>query len=95
MLDKVVTVKGSIVSAIENPMGVGGVYMTLGNDKGSVDVRIQPELWDSYDDSVKNKYREGRTVTVEGVLFQAGRELVVVHGSYSSSNTGVGSDSPD
>lgn len=86
MVDQVVKVKGKITFFTENPMGVGGAYMKLGNSKGEVDVRIQPEFWDNYQADEKAKYREGKTVTVEGVLSRAGIDLVVVHGKYSSAN---------
>ena len=88
MLDQVVKVKGKITYAVENPGGQGGMYMTMGNSKGEVDVRIQRDLWDSYDESEKAIYKEGRTVIVEGILFRAGAVLVVVHGKYeTTSNT--------
>ncbi len=82
MVDHIVKVKGKITYAVESPMGMGGMYMKIGNSKGEVDVRIQPELWDNYSDSEKSLYREGKTVIVEGVLFKAGLDLVVVHGKY-------------
>jgi hypothetical protein len=82
LLDTVVKVRGKITDAIENPMGQGGIYMTLDNGQGDVDVRIPPEKWDSYEEKTKRLYREGRTVTVEGILFRAGNNLVVVHGKY-------------
>ena len=93
MVDQIVTVKGKITFAVENPMGVGGMYMKLGNSKGEVDVRIQPELWDSYQADKKATYREGKTVTVEGILSKAGIKLVVVHGKYTSENVSVTSNS--
>ena len=93
MVDQVVTVKGKITYAVENPMGVGGMYMKLGNSKGEVDVRIQPELWNSYQADEKAIYRQGKTVTVEGILFKAGTDLAVVHGKYTSANTSVTSNS--
>jgi hypothetical protein len=93
MLGKVVKVKGKITFVVKNPMGVGGVYITLGNTEGEVDVRIQPELWDSYQTGEKNLYQEGKTVTVEGILSKAGENLVVVHGKYTSANTSVTSNS--
>lgn len=93
MVDQVVTVKGKITFAVENPMGVGGMYLKLGNSKGEVDVRIQPEIWDSYQADEKNLYKEGKTVTVEGILVKAGIELVVVHEKYTSGNVSVPSNS--
>lgn len=93
MVDQVIKVKGEITFVVENPMGVGGVYLKLGNSKGEVDVRIQPELWDSYQAYEKAVYEKGKTVTVEGILSRAGENLVVVHGKYDYSNTSVTSNS--
>ena len=93
MIDQIVKVKGKITYAVENPMGVGGMYLKLGNSKGEVDVRIQPELWDSYQAGEKAIYGEGKTVTVEGILFKVGTDLVVVHGKYNSANVSVTSNS--
>jgi len=88
ILKQVVRVKGKITMAIENPMGLGGMYMTLGDGEGEVDVRIQGDVWDALDKNEKARYREGKTVVVEGVLVRAGAVLVVVHGKYKlSSNT--------
>ncbi len=88
LLEQVVKVKGEITMAIENPMGQGGMYMTLGNSKGEVDVRIQRDFWDALEESEKAEYKKGNTVIVEGVLFRAGAVLVVIHGKYAlSSNT--------
>ncbi len=92
MIDQIVKVKGKITFAVENPMGVGGMYMKLGNDKGEVDVRIQPELWDRYQVDEKTRFKKGKTVTVEGILSKAGTELVVVHGKFTSANTTETSD---
>lgn len=93
MIDQVVKVKGKITFITENPMGVGGAYMKLGNSKGEVDVRIQPELWDSYQADEKDIYREGKTITVEGILVKAGIELAVIHGKYTSANVSSTSNS--
>jgi hypothetical protein len=82
LLEQVVKVRGKIDYAIENPMGLGGMYMKLKDAKGEVDVRIQPEIWDAYGENEKSLYRDGRTVTVEGILFRAGSVLVVVHEKY-------------
>lgn len=92
MLDTVVKVKGKITYAIENPMGQGGMYMTLGNSHGDVNIRISPELWDSYDEARKSQYREGKTIVAEGVLFMAGKDLVVVHGKYTLTSRSDTSD---
>lgn len=93
MVDQVVKVKGKITFIVENPMGVGGVYMKLGNSKGEVDARIQPELWDGYQADEKARYREGKMMTVEGLLSRIGVNLVVVHGKYDSANTSTTSNS--
>ena len=93
MVDQVIKVKGKITFFTENPMGVGGVYMKLGNSKGEVDVRIQPEFWDNYQADEKSLYKEGKTIIAEGILVKAGSELVVVHGKYDSSNTSITSNS--
>jgi hypothetical protein len=88
MLDTVVRVKGKITGVVTNPGGLGGIYMTLEDSAGSVDVRIQREIWDGYEEDEKAVYLEGRTVIVEGILARAGTELIVVHGKYpESANT--------
>ena len=93
MVDQVIKVKGKITFFTENPMGVGGAYMKLGNSKGEVDVRIQPDIWDNYQVDERKRYEEGKTVIVEGILVRAGIELAVVHGKYSSANVSVTSNS--
>jgi DNA/RNA endonuclease YhcR with UshA esterase domain len=93
MIDQVVKVKGKITFFVENPMGVGGVYMKLGNNKGEVDVRIQPETWENYKADEKDIYKEGKTITVEGILVKAGIELAVIHGKYTSANVSTTSNS--
>jgi hypothetical protein len=93
MVDQVIKVRGKITFFVENPLGVGGAYMTLGNSKGEVDVRIQPEIWDNYQADEKVVYKKGKTIIVEGILVNAGSELVVVQGKYTSSNVSVTSDS--
>jgi hypothetical protein len=92
MVDQVIKVKGKISFFVENPMGVGGAYMTIGNGNGEVDVRIQPEIWDNYQTEEKVAYKKGKTIVVEGVLVNAGSELVVVHGKYNSENVSVTSN---
>ena len=93
MVDQVIKVRGKITFFVENPLGVGGAYMTLGNSKGEVDVRIQPEIWDNYQADEKVVYKKGKTIIVEGILVSAGIELVVVQGKYTSSNVSVTSNS--
>ena len=86
MVDQVLKVKGKITLLVENPGGLGGLYLKLGDSRGEVSVRVQPHIWDSFDKDKKAEFKEGRTLTAEGMLFQAGNELVVVMGKYSSSN---------
>ena len=93
MVDQVIRVKGKITFFTENPMGVGGAYMTLGNSNGKVEVRVQPEIWDNYQADEKKLYKEGKTITVEGILVKAGNELAIVQGKYSSANVSVTSNS--
>ena len=88
MVDEVVEVKGKIILVVENPGGLGGLYLKLGDNEGEVDVRIQDHIWETFDENKKAEFKKGRTVTAEGVLFQAGDELVIILGKYSpSSNT--------
>lgn len=78
MVDQVVKVRGKVLSVVQNPGGLGGIYAELGDSSGKVGVRIKREIWDSLDDNVKAQFKEGKTTTVTGVLFQAGKQLVVV-----------------
>ena len=88
MVDQVVAVKGKITLAVENPGGLGGTYLKLGDSKGEVAVRIQDDIWQTFNDNKKAEFKKGRTVTAEGMLFQAGRQLVIIFGKYTtSSNT--------
>ena len=86
MLNQVIKVKGKILSIVENPGGLGGLYLKLGDNEGEVSVRIQEHIWETFDDNKKAEFKNGRTVTAEGVLFQAGRELVIIFGKYSLSS---------
>lgn len=88
MVDQVVTVKGKITLAVENPGGLGGMYLKLGDNEGEVDVRIQEDIWQTFNENKKAEFRKGRAITAEGVLFKAGSVLVIVFGKYTtSSNT--------
>ncbi len=82
MVDQTVKVRGKVVSVVPNPGGLGGIYATLGDDDGEVGVRIQREIWDSLGDNVKAQFKEGKTITVTGVLFQAGEYLVIVFNGF-------------
>ncbi len=81
MVDQVVKVKGRIALAVENPGGLGGTYLTLGDEE--IGVRIQEDIWSAMDEEEQAGFRKGKTVTVEGVLFLAGKQLVVIHGKTS------------
>lgn len=77
MVDQVVKVKGRITLAVENPGGLGGIYLTLGDEE--LGLRIQEDIWSAMDEDEQAGFRKGKTVTVEGVLFLAGRQLVVIY----------------
>ncbi len=83
LLDQVVKVRGETTLAVENPGGFGGMYLRLGDNTGEVVVRIQKDVWDGLNKNEKIQFKQGKTVTAEGVLFQAGRELVVIYGKFS------------
>ncbi len=81
MIDQAVKVKGRITLVVENPGGLGGIYLTLGDEE--LGVRIQEEVWSVMNEDERSDFKKGKTVTVEGVLFQAGKQMVVIHGKYS------------
>jgi hypothetical protein len=83
MVGQVIKVSGKVVSVVENPGGLGGVLVKLSDGKTEISVRIQNDIWKPMTTAVKEQFQKGRTVTVEGVLFQAGKELVVIHGQTS------------
>ncbi len=85
MVGQVIEVKGKVILVIENPGGLGGLYLKLGDDGGEVGVRIQEHIWKTFDENKKAEFKEGRIVTAEGVLFQAGTELVIILGKYTLS----------
>ena len=88
MVDQVVAVKGKITLAVENPGGLGGMYLKLGDNEGEVDVRIQEDIWQTFNENKKAEFKKGSTIIAEGVLFKAGSALVIVFGKYTtSSNT--------
>ena len=78
MVDQVVKVRGKVTLVVPNPGGLGGIYAKLGDRSGEVGVRIRSEIWDSLDSDTKALFKEGKTITVTGVLFQAGKALVIV-----------------
>jgi len=80
MLGQVIKVKGKIDTAVENPGGLGGMYLKLGDGQGGVGVRIQDDIWKTFGTEQKAQFQRGKTVTAEGVLFQAGKELVIIYG---------------
>ena len=82
MVGQVVKVQGKISLIVENPGGRGGLYLKLGDDT-NVSIRIQSNIWESFNESEKAQFKKGKIVTAEGILFQAGKELVVVFGKFS------------
>ncbi len=78
MVDQEVRVKGRITLAVENPGGLGGIYLTLGDEE--IGVRIQEDIWAGMNEEEQAGFMKGKTVTVEGVLFLAGKQLVVRYG---------------
>ena len=85
MVDQVITIKGKISTVTVNPGGLGGIYLLLDDGKSEVGVRIQEDIWQTFDEDKKAEFREGRTITAEGVLFQAGKTLVVIYGKDTAS----------
>lgn len=59
------------------------MYARLEGGGGMVGVRVQGDVWLSMSAAEKARFRKGKTMTAEGVLFQAGNELVVIHGRMS------------
>ncbi|MFC2003800.1 hypothetical protein ACFLV4_07690 [Chloroflexota bacterium] len=80
MVEQVVKVRGKILWVVENPGGAGGLYAQLGDDDVKVGVRIQSHIWETYSKREKARFREGNTITAEGVLVRAGGGLVVAVG---------------
>ena len=80
MVDQVIKVRGEVILAVENPMGQGGMYLTLANDNGEIGVRIQDDIWQTFSEKDKARFKEGKTITAEGRLFLAGKTLVVIWG---------------
>jgi len=80
MVDQAVKVRGKVLWVVENPGGLGGLYLQLGNGEGEVGLRIQDDIWKTLDDKEKTQFKEGKTITAEGTLFQAGSQLVVIFG---------------
>jgi len=80
MVDQIVKVRGKILWVVQDPGGYGGLYAKLGNGDGEVGVRIQPHIWGTFDKKEKAQFKEGNTITAEGVLVRAGGGLVVAVG---------------
>ena len=80
MVDQVVKVRGKVLWVTENPGGLGGLYLQLGSGEDELGVRIQDDIWKTLDDKEKTQFKEGKTVTAEGMLFQTGSQLVVIFG---------------
>jgi hypothetical protein len=83
MFGQVVKVRGKVSLAVENPWGQGGMYAKLEGGGGAVGVRVQDDVWLPMSAADKARFQKGRRLTAEGVLFQAGKELVVIHGRMS------------
>ena len=86
MVDTVVKVKGKITHTLENPAGLGGMFLILSDNDGDVDVRIQDDDWQSFDEDMKAKYTVGNIVVVEGVLFCTRDANVIIYGKDSVSS---------
>ena len=88
MVDAVIKVKGKITYTLENPAGMGGIFLTLSDNDGDVEVRIQDDVWQSFDEDMKDKYTMGNIVVVEGILFCTREANIIIYGKYHlSSNT--------
>lgn len=87
MVDQVVKVRGKVLWVVQNPGGLGGLYAKLGDGESEISVRIQGDVWETLDEKEKAQFGEGKTVTAEGILFQAGKELVVIFGKVSPPST--------
>ncbi len=86
MVGTVLKVKGKITYTLENPAGLGGIYLTLSDNDGDVDVRIQDEVWRSFDEDTKAKYSGGNIVVVKGVLFCTKEANIIIYGKNSLSS---------
>lgn len=78
MVGTFVRVEGAILWITDNPGGLGGAYVHLGDGQHEVGVRIKDPVWQELRKSVKNHWAEGSVIRVEGRLVQAGKYLVVV-----------------
>jgi hypothetical protein len=79
-VNQVVKVKGKVGWVTLNPAGLGGAYIEFGSTAAQLGVRIQEDEWQKLDGKQKAQFKEGKTITVEGVVFQAGRVLVIIYG---------------
>ncbi len=83
MFGQVVKVTGKVSLAGETPGGQGGMYARLEGGGGAVGVRVQDDVWLPMSAADKARFQKGKSMTAEGVLFQAGKELVVIYGRMS------------
>jgi len=94
MVDQIVKVRGEILWVVQNPGGLGGLYAKLGEGESEISIRIQGDVWETLDEKTKAQFEEGKIVTVEGILFQAGKELVVIWGKVSPPSTTSPANTP-
>ena len=87
MVDQVVKVRGKVLWVVQDPGWFGGLYLELGNDEDKIGVRIQGDIWETLTEKEKAQFKEGKTITAEGILFQAGGQPVVIFGKFSPSPT--------
>lgn len=85
LVDEVIKVRGKASLVVFNPGGLGGVYLKLGDGDCEVGVRVQDDVWQTFSEDEKAGYKEGAYITAEGILFPAGKYLVVIHGKFERS----------
>ena len=93
MVDQVVKVRGKILWVTHNPGGRGGLLLKLGDDEGEIGVRIQDDIWETLEEKEKAQFKKGNIIPAEGILFQAGKELVVIYGKFSHPSTTAANNS--
>ncbi len=89
LIDDVIKVRGKALLVVLNPGGLGGVYLKLGEGDCEVGVRVQEDVWQTFSEDEKAGYKEGDYITAEGILFPAGKYLVVIHGKFERSRANM------